>query len=405
MVPPWTVSDDVLGRGPERQVLVVGDGLVGRTVTAMLQRCGYEPVLAVSDDQGTQPAVVQVSSDAIRTLEELDVAGRIRDRGTQIDSVRTTHVGSEAAATARSGSTVERTTAVGSVIDAAALRRALAVEWPLERARTDRALRSVTTRSDGIEVAFADGVAETFDVVVDTTVAAALDDRAPEPVPTRSYVQHVGRCERDGSASQVLEEGWASGAVVQVIPDATGPDASASEAWVRVTTECGDPAGLVAQPAVAKATGLDPGVAKAIGLDPGVVADVVRSGKSTPVEQVRLGADAVPSARWGAGRIARCGRAAMPVAPAIGSGFSLGVRDAVAFVSELGRHDHSTTAAIQAYAAERHQAVATHQRRARHQQPAGSPIEMSRGEPTVEALTVRRTHALHRCLDSSSDHA
>ena len=392
MVPPWTVSDDVLGRGPERQVLVVGDGLVGRTVTAMLQRCGYEPVLAVNDTQRSSPAVVQVASDAMRVLEDLDVASRVRDRVTRIESVQATHAETEAAATERSVSTTERTgsTTAGSVIDAAELRRALAVEWPLERARTDRAIRGVTTRGDGIEVAFADGVRETFDVVVDTTDTPALEDRAVEPVPTRSIVQYVGRCDREERESQVLREVWAPGALAQVIPDGT-----TSEAWVRVTTNRGDATGLTAHPAFEAAAGVDPGV----------VAAVVRSEEPTRVQQVRLGADQLPSARWGAGRIARCGRAAMPVAPAIGSGFSLGVRDAVAFVSELARHDNSTTAAIEAYATARHRAVATHQRRARHRQSTHSPTEMPRGEDSVEALTVRRTHALQRYLDSPSDRA
>ncbi|MFC6955015.1 hypothetical protein [Halorubellus litoreus] len=385
------MSDDVLGRGPERQVLVVGDGLVGRTVTAMLQRCGYEPVLAVSDRQRSPPVVVRVASNAMRTLEALDVASHVRDRGTRIDSVQATHPETWAAGTGRLVSTTERTTtAAGSVIDATELRRALAVEWPLERARTDRSIRGVTTTGDGIEVAFADGVRETFDAVVDTTATPALEDRAPETVPTRNYVQYVGRCDREESASQVLREVWAPGALAQVIPDGT-----ASESWVRVTTNRGDATGLTSHPAFEAAAGVDPEV----------VEEVVRSGESTRVQQVRLGADELQSGVWGAGRIARCGEAAMPLAPAIGSGFSLGVRDAVAFVSELARHEHSTTATIGAYATARRRAVATHHRRARHRQSASSPTEMPRGEPTTEAVTVRRTHALHRFLGSSSDRA
>jgi 2-polyprenyl-6-methoxyphenol hydroxylase-like FAD-dependent oxidoreductase len=386
MASTWTVSDDVLDEGPERQVLVVGDGLVGRTVTALLQHCGYEPVLAVSDSQPSPPAVVHVAADAMCALETLDIVGQVRDRGTRIESVQTTHAETASDSAARSVETTERTPSMaGTVIDGAELRRALAVEWPLERARTDRAVRGVTSRPESIEVAFADGVRETFDAVVDTTETQAVEARAAETVPTQRVVQYAGRCDREEGASQVLREVWARGALVQVIPDAT-----TSQEWVRVTTNRRDVSGLTEQPAVEAASGVESRV----------VADLLRSGGATRCRQFRLGANQLPSAVWGEGRIARCGGAAMPVAPALGSEFSLGVQDAVAFVSAIARHDHSTTAAIGAYAAARHRAISPHLRRARHRQSPRSPTELPRAQDSIAAFTVYRTEALDRVLDS-----
>ncbi|WP_227134659.1 hypothetical protein [Halorubellus salinus] len=384
---PWTVRDDVLDQRPDRQVLVVGDGVVGRTVTALLQRSGYEPVLAATLDHDPERALVHLDAAALEGLAHLDLAGPVRDRGTRVESVRVTRAGAESTGSGVTVETVESPGASSVVVEARALRRLLAAHHPLERAQTSRTVARVTERADGIDVEFGDGVEESFDAVVDTVGATPLEHGAGVAPSTHSYAQYVRRCEVDPEGERQVRDVWVPGALVQAIPGTGG-----AEGCLRVTTSRGDVTGLT------ECTRID----EAVGVAAGVVADVLRAGEPTRVEQVRSGAKALSPAAWGAGRIARCGEAAYPVAPATGRRVSLGVRDAVAFVSALARSDRSTTATIAAYATARERRFAALGRRSpvdAHDSHASTPG----ADGTLDTLDAFRTLALDGALDTTPD--
>lgn len=384
---PWTARDDVLDQRPDRQVLVVGDGVVGRTLTALLQESGYEPVLATNPDDDQARALVHLDAAAIEGLAHLDLAGPVRDRGTRVKSVRVTRAGRKPTATDATVETIESPGASDVVVEARALRRVLAAHYPLQCAQTSRAVARVTERADGIDVEFGDGVEESFDVVVDTVGVSALEPRAGAAPPTHSFAQYARRCEVDPGVPRQVRDVWVPGALVQTIPGTGG-----ARGCLRVTTNRGDVVGL------AECPHLD----EQVGVDAGVVADVLRAGEPTRVQQVRMGTRELSREAWGANRVARCGQAAYPVAPATGCRVSLGVRDAVAFASALARTDHSTTATIAAYATARERQLAGVRRRPPGESNDDTPSTADVDEP-LDTLDAFRTLVLEGALATTPD--
>ncbi|WP_323675919.1 hypothetical protein [Halorubellus sp. PRR65] len=382
-----TAPDDVLRRRPDRQVLVVGDGIVGRTLTALLQESGYEPVVTPSPGQPPERAVVHLGPAALDAFAHLGLARHVRAAGTRIDAVRVTRSSTADAASTGDAASTESTSAAGFVVDASELRRLLAAEWPLERAQTDRPIARVASESDGVDVEFVDGVSESFDVVVDTVGTPALQQPADAP-PTRTFSQYVRRCDVDGAAPQELVDVWAAGALVQVTP---GTDATTG--CLRVTTDRSDATGVAAAAAIDDARGVDAAA----------VADALRDVRPSRVTQVQLGASRLTRANWGRGRVARCGEAASPVAPATGCGVTLGVRDAVAFVAALASHDRSTTAAVAAYATGRERAFAAIQRRTTASEKPSGRASNRVADGALGALDDFRAAALEHVLDAPAD--
>lgn len=334
--PRWVPTDDLIGSTPDRQVLVVGDTPTGLALTSLLRAAGYDPVLAGAAAVPTTSRVAFLSPAAMEVLGSLDAGAALLDSGVVVDAV--------AVGSARGGdhvaSTVRRRPgdagrAPAVTVPTAALSRTLDDGLPAGATARDRTVGSASAEDGGVAVRFDDGVREWFDLVVDAGAGSLRAETrgvgAGDPTTLAQYEAIV-----DDPAHGEVRDVWVPDGLVQWVPASSGGDT-----LVRITTA---------------ATGSAP-VERAIRTtrDRPAVPDAPGFGafEHETVRQGRLPEATVPQGWWGSGRIARCGRAACPTAPAAGVGPSLGLTDALGLVAVLARDGAVVPEAIDTYAASR----------------------------------------------------
>jgi 2-polyprenyl-6-methoxyphenol hydroxylase-like FAD-dependent oxidoreductase len=381
--PAWVPTEDVIGHSGDRQILVVGDTVVGRTTAALLGRAGYDPLLAAARNRPVESRVAVVWPPALQVLDALGAGQRVRDSGVRIAelSVRSCETPPDAETTlsratgGRDGPPV--------LIGRRDLRRALAHRLPDHG--TARSVDSVLRQGDGVVATFADGVTEWFDLVLDASgggQSVGTDGRETTECPeVRQYETLV---ETDAAASPGLWECWHPEAFVQWLPV---PEESS--ALLRVTTSRTD------DPASLSGDLTDGRWAKE-----GVALDrALHDVEPTPVRQTTLPDAALAGSWWGADRIVACGTAACPVAPASGCRVSLGIEDALAFVTELTRGPQSVDAVVETYGARRVQRLKRLRRTAADAR-SGHAYPAPTGEGPLATLGALRTVALGPFLGS-----
>lgn len=377
------LDDDVLRTAPERQVLVVGETVVGRCVAGLLDRCGYDPVLAGANVEHVESAVSVVGPRSLDVLSAIGVAADVREHGTRVESMAT---GCTSAAGTHPGHFPVDSPTTGSdsvVVETATLRRLFDAAGVVERARTDACVDSIANADDGLVVEFGNGVREWFDVVVDTVGTGLLDDPAAAGGETVAFAQYERRVDAGARAAARVHDVWARDALVQCMPV---PDAG--EMLLRVTTPSADDGTGFDADAVAERfpVGRD-ALAAVTDVEPDVVRQASFEGR-------RLTRSA-----WGRGSVARCGVAACPVAPATGCRLDFGLEDAARVVTELGRGQRSLATAVDAYAADRSRALSRTRLR---QQTTGSTHADARPESAaLRALARYRAIALAAVDDST----
>lgn len=335
--PRWLTADDPIGAPSDRQVLVVGDGPAGMALGRLLARAGIDPVVVGGRDSADGSGLTLLTPALGRLLGALGIAGQLRDRGDAVERVTVDRSDGQADETVLSGDPDRPAPAVVRTHD---LRRALGDGLPGGRAGRGRHVEALARRERGVEVTFDDGVREWFDVVVDARAAAhplgVGDDR--DPAASTALAQWEVPAGTGGPDGGRLRALWCPNALAQSIPrpdgsggllriTASGPDAAATGGAPR-------PDDLLADLPASLADRID-----------GDDASVVRQAGGRP-------ADAGPG-RWGDGRVARCGAAAFPVAPASGLGPTLAVADAWVLAEELVRGPASAPAVVAAYARRR----------------------------------------------------
>jgi 2-polyprenyl-6-methoxyphenol hydroxylase-like FAD-dependent oxidoreductase len=352
-VPGW-LADDALGDRPDRQVLVVGDGVGGLALALLLQRAGYDPLLVAGGHRPVESRLRCLWPPTLEVLDALGVRDRVRDHGTTIESV----------AVRRGDQPRERATVLSRgtapapvVVRTRALRRALADRLPDRLRDRDRTVETLSRRDDALTVEFDDGVREWFDVAVGADGAHSSLRRPDRRPATGTVTQYEAVVESDDGTG--LREVRHPDALVQRVPrPATGH-------LVRVTAVRADADGGSPTP------------------------DALAAAVPVDAEGVRLEQAGFPGGdareRWGVDRVAFCGPAAWPVAPAGGSRIPLAVEDAMALVAALTRAPRDASAAVDAYAARRARRIGTLRRRTRtvrgdHDYPtraaSGTPLDI-----------------------------
>ncbi|WP_436930624.1 FAD-dependent oxidoreductase [Halosimplex halobium] len=333
--PDWVPTDDVITERPDKQVLVVGDTVVGLTLTLLLRHAGYDPLVV----NGTAPPVssrtTYLCPPAVRTLDAVGVGTSVRDCGTTVESVFVNVSTSQSDPTVLSMGT-EQAETMPLVVRTDRLRRALETRLPEQQHRGDRAVETVSRRDGGLVVKFRDGIHEWFDVVVDAGGGGdALRPTGAESPASDPLAQYELPLDTVTLTQAGIRDHWRSDALIQAFQSQDD-----SGGTLRITTPCSDIERVLAD--VNPETG------------PPSETDLVSEGaefESTRIQHMRA-SDAVAD-WWGSGQVAFCGRAACPVAPASGFDVTIGIEDAIAFVTELNDTTQPVSDIVDTYSSRR----------------------------------------------------
>ena len=383
--PAWVPSEDGFAGATDRQVLVAGDTVAGLTLAHLLEHAGYDPLLAVGDGVWSPSRLAYLWPPTLRVLAAVDAEGPVLDRARVVDSVSARRTGAGSTGPARFSRVADGAAAPPVVVPTSALRRTLRGTLP-ERIRLDRTVETLSRRDDGLTAEFDGGVREWFDAVVDAGAAPpALGPAGTAPRDTdvgATLDQYETVLGGDDPAPNRLRDAWWPGLLVQHLPHPGD-----GGRLLRVTTAGQDPEAALAEAGPG-------GPVTGGGPDPEAVAAALARAEPAGRRQVRLPPAAASPARWGRGRIARCGGAVCPLAPASGFRASVAIEDALAFVSRLARGPRSTAGAVDAYARDRARRVGTIRTRARAALPDhGYPVPDG-DRSRLAALGVLRTVAL-----------
>lgn len=228
---------DRTGTRDDRQVLVVGEGLVGLGTAAFLRERGFDPtVVAGPPDRsglGALGECVVLWHTAVGLLADLGVLGELAPSATAIESWLFSTA--EGVVLDRL-ETAHRGAHPFLVVDRRRLRRALRDRLPQHSVRVTKTPRSLRTGDGPPIVEFEDGVRERFDLVVgasgtDSWVRAVGFD-APEPTPWGTTTWAF-RADGTGTPGRVGEV-WGADSMAAVL-------ATPSEICGRIVTTVDDP--------------------------------------------------------------------------------------------------------------------------------------------------------------------
>ena len=331
--PAWVPTDGVITARPDRQVLVAGATPTGFALARLLVAAGYEPVLSIGAAPPPGSEVAYLPPAAVEVLGALDAGGRVLEHARRVTraTVRRGAAGADPVEGAVGAGPPDSRRALPVVVPTAALSRVLRSGIGDAVATDDRRLDAVSPGGGGIAVAFEDGVTETFDLVVDASGTVGGSGRPDRDGERYTLTQYEAVTDVDGDEDRIAEW-WGPEAVVQRLP-------RAAEAGRHVRITAADPDASV--PAVLRAAGPESG---SVALPDAAAFSPAR------VEQVEV-PDSGPASRWwGRGRIARCGPAACPAAPAAEAGPALGLADALGVVRAITREGVTVPDAVDSYA-------------------------------------------------------
>jgi 2-polyprenyl-6-methoxyphenol hydroxylase-like FAD-dependent oxidoreductase len=278
----------------DRQVLVVGEGVAGLAVAAALRGAGYDPVLLAVDDREPPSRLAALHPVGRSLFDRLTVG---RDQAAEATPVALAADGDSGA-----------DSPVGVAADA--LDATLAASVPGDAVRDD-GIRSLERDGGALRVGFASGVREWFDLVVAADgPGSSVRALRGQSVDTTEATQVEARVPTSGTA--VAARGvWTDDGLCELLPDPGGG------ALVRVTTD--------------RSAGDEPGTRARCALD-----RFEWAGAREPVGAVaRTVTQSSGDGRWADGRVAYCGPAACPQAPATGLRTTLALADARVLADEL----------------------------------------------------------------------
>jgi 2-polyprenyl-6-methoxyphenol hydroxylase-like FAD-dependent oxidoreductase len=358
----WVPTEDVMGRPPDRQVLVVGDTLIGRWLAVLLRQAGYDPLVVAGRDPPIEPQVTYLWPSVLERLAAIGVGKAVLDRGVTVDAVSVRHIDAQRDERRVLQRDVDTGTVPPVVIQTHRLRDTLEKRLPHRQGESMRTVESLSRRDDGLVVEFDDGIQEWFDVVVDAGVGdPSLRAAGSDALADRSLTQYETVLKTGGSPPSRLRDSWYPTAFVQQVPLSNGRIA------LRATTLGSElPAGHI-EPFEDSQSG-----------DSIDYSRVLAAVDPTSVRQAALPAPDAPGAWWGDGRVAFCGSSAYPVAPASGFGGSFGIEDALAFVAALTRTTQSISDVVDSYATRRARRLTAVRRgvesaRPGHEYPVAAP--------------------------------
>jgi 2-polyprenyl-6-methoxyphenol hydroxylase-like FAD-dependent oxidoreductase len=321
------LDDDALASpSPERQVLVVGDGVGGLALAGFLRQRGLTPVIvgAHSRDFDRTGGVV-LSRAALELVAELGLRERLCAHATPVESwLRRTRDG---------GTVLEACDDDGPVaVERDDLRAVLSRVVPDDFCRSARTVDKLETGRDVVRVVLDDAVEERFDVVVgadgvDSTVRAAVGRATRVTTGTWTWTVPIDVGHR---RSRVVDV-WGRESGFTRLP---GGDRE----WYRLTRAAEESA-----PGERRFTDAVAGADVDPSLPPRVDEGDVLAREVTRFE----------STEWAVDRVAFLGSAARSTHPAVGADASLAISDARALAAALTCGDGDAVRRVARYAERR----------------------------------------------------
>lgn len=152
--------------GPELRVLIVGGGVAGLTLAALLEQRGFTPVLVEKDHEYGDPGyIIGLWPTGSRVLKGLGQFAKFCDEGVECSRYM---VCNEHGETLRSFSFEPLTRRYGPLVDVSRLQliELLRSAVDTRRIRFGTTVREIAETAEGVVAVFDDGTAELFDVVV-----------------------------------------------------------------------------------------------------------------------------------------------------------------------------------------------------------------------------------------------
>ncbi|ELZ49208.1 FAD-dependent monooxygenase [Halorubrum californiense DSM 19288] len=289
---------------PEHEILIADTGLAALVTAGLLDRAGFDPLLASSPIDRSPPRVTVIWEPGLRILERLGLRASVERRGTRVTELE--RAGSEKSWEADASSEIALV-AVGRDQLQALLDQAVRSRTRV----TDRVVTEFESATSGVRATFDHEGTESFDVAV-TADRSLSADHAPEP-DGRVHTWECYEFERRAKAT----ESWGASAAAFAIP--TGDSTS-----LRLVTTAETPAraAVSADDVADRFSHLDPSTA-----------DLKRALRDSGFEyrRVRLAAPAFVAT----GRIGLVGPAARPALPGTHLGPSTDIETAWALATSI----------------------------------------------------------------------
>ena len=160
----WLSSDNVIGEHPDRQVLVVGDTIVGYGLILLLHQAGFDPLLVTASDRAYESEITYLWPAAVQTLEFVGVDFSMLEYSTAVDNitVRDRTEPTENRTNCYSRQAGEKSPMVVPTNEV----RGLLKELSTAKSRSiDRRVETFSSRDHAEVIEFADGIREWFDVL------------------------------------------------------------------------------------------------------------------------------------------------------------------------------------------------------------------------------------------------
>ena len=317
------------------RVLIVGAGVAGLTLAARLAQQNREPIVverATDVEQGYAIGLYPLGScvlHGIHAYDEFVAAGQIVETYELADGA------------GRRLQTMDMKVLTDDVGPMVMLGRAELLGL-LERAAGVPVRRAMTVTElhqdpDGVDVTFADGTVDRFDLVVAADgINSAIRERVfgPQPGFDTGWVLWTWWADADRFDPVIVREFWGRGWFFGAYPSPGQTMCAAGGAAADFTTSAADRDGgngadvaALLRDRIQPLAGNDPSIAGAI--------DDLDRAYAWPIRDVR-------SSRWFDGRVALCGDAAAAFLPTAGVGASNALRGAAALADELSRADASS---------------------------------------------------------------
>lgn len=373
-------SNDVIGEQPDRQVLVVGDTIVGHTLTLLLHQAGFDPLLVTASDRAHETELAYLWPGAVQTLEFVDIDLSTLAYNTAVDSIS---VRDETVPTGNSPTChFHQVDGEPPIIVPMHELHGLLTELSTAKSRSiDRRVETLSSRDDGAVIQFADGVREWFDLVLyadDPEIAGhSPKDGAVDTTPLTQYEVTLNEEQLSCDESGHIDI-WHPEAYVQSVPR------QCSECLIRITGTQGTTVDSITERLIGHLP-----VETTASLDTKLAETAPSTVRQTAFEDRHIDTN-----WWGTGRVGYCGQAVLAAVPASGFGLSFGIEDALAFVTELARNDGSGTDVVTAYADQRAQRLQTLLRATRLAQPDHIALSSVPSDSLLETVGLLRNMSL-----------
>ena len=375
----WLSSDNVIGEHPDRQVLVVGDTIVGYTLTLLLHQAGFDPLLVTASDRAYESEITYLWPAAVQTLEFVGVDFSMLEYSTAVDNitVRDRTEPTENKTNCYSRQAGKKSPMVVPTKEV----RGLLKELSTAKSRSiDRRVETFSSRDHAEVIEFADGIREWFDLVLyaDNPEMAA-QSRKGDPVDTSPLTQYeiaLSGEELSCENPQCIDIRTPE-AHVQSVPRQT------SECLIRITASRA-PVDSIRE----RVAGQLPVEATA-SLDAAIAETAPSTIRQTTFEDRRI-----DTSWWGSGRVGYFGQAVCACTPASGFSPSFGIEDALAFVTELARNDGPGTDVVTTYADQRTQRLRTLLRTVRLARPDYVDLSSVQSDSLLKTVWLLRSVSL-----------